>query len=184
MINYQIVKAYGYKLSLLFVLWTLVLIPVCMAGSVEKKIDSEAIVEAHNKWRSRVGVPDLQWSPELARMARQWANTLKTRNCRLEHSGREGYGENIFRASAVIWSDGRREIQEITPEKVVDSWGSEVKNYNYETDTCSGVCGHYTQIVWEETRKVGCGMAVCEDKSQVWVCNYYPPGNYVGKKPY
>ena len=53
MINYQIVKAYGYKLSLLFVLWTLVLIPVSMAGSVEKKIDSEAIVEAHNKWRSR-----------------------------------------------------------------------------------------------------------------------------------
>ena len=47
------------------------------------------------------------------------------------------------------------------------------------------MCGHYTQMVWQTSTKVGCAMAVCEDsQEQVWVCQYQPAGNWVGKKPY
>jgi hypothetical protein len=45
------------------------------------------------------------------------------------------------------------------------------------------VCGHYTQIVWRNTKSVGC--AVARGKGvEVWVCNYDPPGNYAGQRPY
>ena len=44
-------------------------------------------------------------------------------------------------------------------------------------------CGHYTQVVWANTLSVGCGVAVCPTGTIV-VCNYAPPGNYVGEKPY
>ena len=45
------------------------------------------------------------------------------------------------------------------------------------------MCGHYTQIVWETTQKVGCAKIQC-DGFDLWVCNYDPPGNWVGEKPY
>jgi len=69
------------------------------------------------------------------------------------------------------------------PKDVVDSWGNEIENYNYEDNSCSGVCGHYTQIVWATTKKVGCAKIKC-DGNDIWVCNYDPPGNWVGQKPY
>jgi pathogenesis-related protein 1 len=67
---------------------------------------------------------------------------------------------------------------------VVDAWGNEVNYYSYADNSCSGVCGHYTQLVWQSTREVGCAMAVCGDKAQIWVCTYHPAGNFVGQKPY
>lgn len=97
------------------------------------------------------------------------------------------YGENLFRGSALEWSDGRKEIQKLSSKQVVKDWGSEKADYDYASNTCEDgkLCGHYTQIVWRATTKVGCGVAVCEDtQEQVWVYQYQPAGNWVGKKPY
>ena len=96
------------------------------------------------------------------------------------------YGENLYWASARRWSDGTVEVQQVSPEKVVLSWASEKKNYSLTSNSCQNgkICGHYTQIVWKQSKIVGCGRAFCEDKSQVWVCNYHPPGNVVGQSPY
>jgi hypothetical protein len=41
--------------------------------------------------------------------------------------------------------------------------------------------GHYTQIIWPETQKVGCAIA----RGEHWdflVCRYWPAGNIVGRK--
>lgn len=157
--------------------------------AVAEGIDSEKIVAAHNKWRAKVGVGKLGYSPDLAQSAQAWANHLQQSNqCRMQHSKPQGkYGENLFWASALVWSDGRRELMSIDPEKAVDSWGSEKRNYNYQENSCTTgkMCGHYTQMVWKDTSRVGCAMAVCEDtKDQIWVCRYQPAGNWVGQKPY
>ena len=146
-------------------------------------VDRTAMVAIHNRWRAEVGVPGLRWSDKLAGVAQGWADRLKSEGCAMYHSG-NGYGENIYKASALIWSDGRRELQKKTPQQVTNSWGSEIKFYNYADNSCSGVCGHYTQLVWKDTKEVGCGMAVCGDNSQVWVCSYAPAGNVIGQKPY
>jgi len=146
-------------------------------------IDQAAMVAAHNRWRAEVGVSGLRWSDKLAGVAQGWANQLKSESCAMYHSG-NGYGENIYKASALMWSDGRHELQKKTPQQVTDSWGSEIKFYDYAENSCSGVCGHYTQLVWKDTREVGCGMAVCSDNSQIWVCSYAPAGNIIGQKPY
>jgi hypothetical protein len=40
---------------------------------------------------------------------------------------------------------------------------SESKFYNRRTNSCVGVaCGHYTQLVWGNTREVGCGVGSCQ----------------------
>jgi len=71
------------------------------------------------------------------------------------------------------------------------SWyASEKVHYDYDSQGCSGVCGHYTQIVWATSRQVGCAVHRCRpltglyDSGTYLVCNYYPPGNVRGQRPY
>lgn len=169
-------------------------IPTPSTYSNAPTIDSASLVVTHNKWRSQVGVPPLGWSNSLAQDAQGWADKLKEKNnCAMVHAtqqqGKE-QGENLFWASArtKTWLDGKVEVevQNISTAFIVDDWASEIRDYNYVTNECDSgsMCGHYTQIVWRKSQEVGCGMAICPDKSQVWVCRYNPPGNYKGKRPY
>ena len=132
------------------------------------------MLNTHNAWRQRYRIPNLTWSPQLASYAQQWANTL-LQNGRFEHRRNSPYGENLAAASG----------QQMTPERVVNMWGAEVSDYNYAANSCrpGKVCGHFTQIVWRNTTQVGCGMARNAQR-EVWVCNYNPPGNVIGQKPY
>ncbi len=149
-------------------------------------IDEAKVLVAHNKWRAEVGAPEMAYSKELASLAQAWADQLKnTHDCNMKHSA-GAFGENIFWQSALAWSNGRRELLPIAPHEVVDAWGGEKKHYRYADNACaaSEVCGHYTQLVWKKSTSVGCGVAVCGNRDQIWVCQYSPAGNRVGEKPY
>ena len=132
----------------------------------------QELLLAHNQVRARVGVPPLAWSAELASYAQEWAERLIERR-EFGHRPVTPLGENLFAISGGVSS----------PRKVVGVWAAEGKDYNYRTNRCRGVCGHYTQIVWRETRQVGCGVARGGGR-EVWVCNYDPPGNWDGRRPY
>jgi len=155
-------------------------------------VNPAEIVLAHNRIRNRYKLSNLSWSNQLAKFSQQWANHLKsTNNCQMRHRPHRGqhktnYGENLLWASPLKWSDGRIEVQKFTSTMVVDDWASEVDYYDYPSNRCHSnkQCGHYTQIVWRDTRQVGCARAICSDSSQVWVCSYDPPGNWAGKQPY
>lgn len=163
-------------------------------SSGAERLSEEAtaeLVATHNRVRAMVKAPPLVWEPKLAAFAQEWAEELKRRGCDLKHRPRKGefaqkYGENLYWGSPVMFSDGRREVKVTSAEKVVLSWASESSFYDAATHTCAAgkVCGHYTQVVWSETQRVGCAQAVCEDRSQVWVCNYDPPGNFLGRHPF
>lgn len=155
-------------------------------NSVFNSAQQTEFVAIHNRWRKEVGAPPLKWSSALAATAQAWADHLKEANgCKMQHS-HSGLGENLHWASPATWSDGRVAEQVETPTLVVNSWASEKQDYNHRKNSCApgAICGHYTQVVWRDTKQFGCGRAVCEDLSQIWVCNYQPAGNYVGQKPY
>ena len=133
---------------------------------------AQPMLDAHNAVRARLGLPPLVWSPELARVAQDWANNLiSTRE--LTHQQNNRYGENLYAISGGTSS----------PAQVVKLWADEARNYAVRTNSCAGVCGHYTQMVWRATRDVGCAEAT-DRYRQVWVCEYDPPGNVVGYRPY
>lgn len=130
------------------------------------------MLAAHNEIRARVFVPPFRWSDRLAARAQEWAVYL-LREGQFHHRPRPAFGENLFEIM------GSRAL----PTDVVGDWASETRDYSYRTNTCAGVCGHYTQLIWRGTREVGC--AVARDPArEVWVCNYDPPGNWVGERPY
>ena len=131
-----------------------------------------AMLDAHNAVRASVGVPPLVWSPGLAAVAQNWANNLIATH-RFAHSAADRYGENLYAISGA-WA---------SPAQVVGAWAAEARGYDIRSNGCMGVCGHYTQIVWQTTRAVGCADAA-DAYREVWVCEYDPPGNVVGYRPY
>jgi uncharacterized protein YkwD len=130
------------------------------------------MLAAHNEVRAGVDVPALVWSDYLAAHAQDWAWHL-LRNQQFYHRPNSNFGENLFEISG----------GSALPAQVVEDWASEARDYNYRANTCHGVCGHYTQLVWRNTREVGCAVARTSNV-EVWVCNYDPPGNWVGQRPY
>jgi uncharacterized protein YkwD len=130
------------------------------------------ILAAHNSVRAKVGVPPLVWSDAMAERARHWANTLLARG-EFAHSPKSPFGENLYEIRGAFASPG----------EVVKAWADESAGYDYRRNQCSGVCGHYTQIIWADTKEVGCASARSRNR-EVWVCNYNPPGNWIGRRPY
>lgn len=134
----------------------------------------QVLLAAHNDARAAVGAPPLSWSGKVAATAETWAAELASRGCDLQHSTGGPYGENLYWSSAPSGAGA-----------VVGSWTDEAQHYNARKNKCARgeVCGHYTQVVWADSTELGCAMASC-GSAQVWVCNYDPPGNFVGQKPF
>ncbi|XP_061349915.1 pathogenesis-related protein PR-1-like [Gastrolobium bilobum] len=140
----------------------------------ERSFASQFLIP-HNAARSKVRVPPLVWSAKLTRYA-QWYANQRSNDCALEHSNGR-YGENLFWGGGAGW----------TPAQAVKLWAEEEQYYDYNLNSCDEgqMCGHYTQIVWNNTRKVGCASVACSgDQGTFITCNYHPPGNYIGERPY
>lgn len=61
-------------------------------------------------------------------------------------------------------------------------WYSEIEFYNYTNPDTFDDAGHFTQLVWKNSKEIGIGIAVSKlDGDTYIVANYYPPGNYPGK---
>jgi uncharacterized protein YkwD len=133
---------------------------------------ARGMLAAHNAVRARVGMSPLAWSDRLAARSQDWADTLLARK-QFIHRANSTYGENLFEIIGTTASAAQ----------VVNAWAAESRDYDYNSNRCRGVCGHYTQIVSRDTKEVGCGVARGGGR-EVWVCDYDPPGNLVGKPPY
>ncbi|NXR12512.1 PI16 inhibitor, partial [Semnornis frantzii] len=145
----------------------------------EKKI----ILDEHNRYRSQVSPPavdmlKMSWDTELEAFAQAYAE-----KCIWDHNKERGRrGENLFAMAPSL-----------DLHFAVEDWNGEEKYYNLSTSTCvpGQMCGHYTQVVWASTHQIGCGAKFCEkidgietEGMHLLVCNYYPPGNMKGRKPY
>jgi len=124
---------------------------------------SQEALSRHNTYRSKHNVPDLAWSDGLASSAQEWAD-----GCRIPmvHSGA---GENLAYGFGSIGA-------------AIDAWYNEVDKYDYDNPGFSGETGHFTQIVWKSTQSLGCAAGNCPDvNGGYYVCQYDPPGNYIGQ---
>ena len=141
----------------------------------------DRVLAAHNRERMTLGVAPLSWDPALAIDAAKWAKYLAATG-KFEHApedGRQPEGENLWAGTKGYYS----------AEAMVDGWVREKRYYkpgrfpdNSTTGKAADV-GHYTQLMWRETGRVGCAVAtgVQED---VLVCRYSDAGNYTGETPF
>ncbi|NXB07875.1 CRIS2 protein, partial [Cnemophilus loriae] len=146
------------------------------ALSSSRAEQQKLIVDRHNALRRGVkptasNMMKMEWYPPAAENAQYWAN-----QCTLRHSPpnlrRTNVlcGENLFMSSAPFsWSD------------VLQAWYNEEKNFKYGTGarTKGAMFGHYTQLIWYNSYKVGCGVSYCPTGpyKYFYVCQYCPAGN-------
>jgi len=144
--------------------------------------EMQAALDKHNEYRCMHGVPSLTWDADLAASAQAWAD-----NGVWGHSPppRVINGENI--GENLAWGAPRRSALQATV-----AWYDEILHtdpHGLATST-SGVdgetVGHYTQIVWKSTSKIGCGKARLafggtEVEGDFIVCQYGPAGNWAGQ---
>lgn len=148
---------------------------------------------AHNQARSGTlnpepspALPPVSWDPILADTAYDYlvkcestSGTLVDHNANRTSDyaalGGSGYvGENIYASTAST----------VTPAAAVSDWMSEASMYDYATNT--GNAGHYTQVVWRTSVRIGCAIVNCPGVQypDTILCDYAPGGNIVGEKPY
>ncbi len=140
---------------------------------------SNRILAAHNNERARFDVPPLVWDESLAISARDWAQEL-ARSGRFEHSSpgvRHQAGENLFMGTSGAYP----------VEAMVGNFLDERRDFTPGTfpaiarDGDWHNVGHYTQIIWRQTRQVGCAIAKGAHDDYL-VCRYWPAGNVYGQR--
>ncbi|CAH7221501.1 cysteine-rich secretory protein 1 [Phodopus roborovskii] len=146
--------------------------------STTRESVQEEIVNKHNELRRKVSPPasdllKMQWSGDAQVNAQRWANL-----CTQQHSPQEERtihircGENLFMASyPASWSEA------------IQSWFDESNDFVFGSGPkkSGAVIGHYTQLVWNTSYEVACGVAECPDQPLrfYYVCHYCPPGNFL-----
>jgi len=139
------------------------------------------MMRTHNQARARIGAPDLAWDTELAKDAALYAGSL-ARSGRFAHDPQRGrkerQGENLWMGTRNAYSHA----------DMVGFWVDEDRYFkrgrfpaNSTTGNWSDI-GHYTQIIWPTTRRVGCAM-VNNQSYDYLVCRYSPAGNVMGRDP-
>ena len=133
-----------------------------------------SIVNRHNKYRGEHRVGKLTWNKNLSGYAKKYMNKKGSgkHTCPdFAHSG-GSYGENL----AIGYS---------TPTQATVAWGDERKDYNFNKPGFSAGTGHFTQMVWKNTKQVGCARKYCTSSNvpRGWylACEYYPRGNVIGQ---
>ena len=155
--------------------------PLLLGGTVARVDFNARLLAAHNAERSRLGIPALDWDKDLAADARVWADELAATG-RFEHSpddpGKPLQGENLWAGTPLAYA----------PEAMVGLWRAERSDYRpgiFPNNSRSGdveKVGHYTQLIWRNSRRVGCASAVGRDE-EFLVCRYSEAGNITGQRP-
>ncbi|KAH7947796.1 hypothetical protein HPB52_015896 [Rhipicephalus sanguineus] len=126
----------------------------------------QQVLRRHNYYRRKHGVPPLKMSRKLNEHCQRRAVRLAKLD-RLDHGGAK-YAESIaaFPKEGNNGSLGR---------SVVDSWYSEIEQYDFSNGYYSKDTGHFTQIIWKKTRMVGTGSAVSPKSDRIFVASCYDP---------
>lgn len=177
-------------------------LPACGGTNGLTATEMREIVLEHNRARMEADayrpsgtppLPAVSWDCDVAAVAQEWAT---------ESEGTQGHSRGSWRQRRYSRLTGLRGTAAKLGENLawrgstaddvgsavagVIGWNNEKADYNHETLACSGpACGHYTQVIWRESDKVGCGVkrdqVVLRNRRYPYgyflVCNYHTVGN-------
>uniref|UniRef100_A0A8D8RP62 Pathogenesis-related protein 1A n=1 Tax=Cacopsylla melanoneura TaxID=428564 RepID=A0A8D8RP62_9HEMI len=142
----------------------------------------QAGLDAHNVYRKKHRAPALGYNQQVAKVAQAWASKLIgsiSKGGHLQHRPNNKYGENLWMGSGYKFSD------EEAIKFAIKSWYDEISIYKQYLGREPNMAnfmkwGHFTQVVWKGSTKLGMGIAR-KNGYIVVVANYDPPGNYKGQ---
>lgn len=152
-----------------------------LAGNTGTASFDSRLLAVQNRERAAIGVEPLAWDPSLAHAAQGWADHLAAAGA-FAHAPKDmraPQGENLWAGTR-----GRYSL-----EAMVEAWAREKRWFRPAPIPAASTTGrfedvgHYTQLIWRDTRRVGCAMATGA-REDVLVCRYSEAGNWIGEKPF
>ncbi|XP_002667823.1 Golgi-associated plant pathogenesis-related protein 1 [Danio rerio] len=140
-----------------------------MAGASFK----QEFLQTHNQYRHQHQAPPLVYREDLCRAAQKWAEHMLSKKS-LGHSETEN-GENVYYSFSSVKKTP-------TGKEAVDSWYSEIKDYNFAKSGHQPKTGHFTQVVWKSSKELGVGLAT--DGNTVFVVGQYKPAGNITNAGY
>lgn len=153
------------------------------------------LLERHNFYRRQEaqnnlgsGMIEMEWDYDLETVAQTFANqgTFAGHNSNRTNHYEQLIGENVNGVGENWFSGPPTGGSGSMPEDAVHAWvdfkwpaawtGQPADCSEREAfyGECAGMTGHFTQVLWEGSYKVGCGYTSTHGTT----CNYFPPGNF------
>lgn len=143
-------------------------------GQTAVAIDKTAVLEKINGYRRSHQAPDVTWSDTISSSVSQpWTDHLAATKTFEHNPDSLDYGENL--AMSGPSNDLTKAV-----ENAIVMWYSEVNKYDFDNPGYAPNTGHFTQLVWVNTKRIGVGVTVGSSSEVYVVMNYDPPGNYLG----
>lgn len=142
----------------------------------------QVMLDAHNAERASLGLSALRWNDALAQDAARYADDM-ARTGLFRHSSRNSRaiasGENLWMGPRRLYAYEAM-VGAFLAEKAL--FRAQAKLPDFSSTGHWQDVGHYTQMIWRDTREVGCAVGDGADYEYL-VCRYYPAGNAFGKGP-
>lgn len=152
--------------------------------------EQDYVTDYHNRLRSKVSqgltsqpgasnMLEFHWDPEMARIAQRLAD-----QCVFDHDCSQCRSVRRFKVGQNLYiSYTTRTDKRVNWKAAMDGWFNEidifpvssVTRYNFSKET-----GHYSQMVWADTDRIGCGVTQFPSDgwiARLYVCNYGSAGN-------
>ena len=140
----------------------------------------DELIYYHNFYRKKHSVGELSIDMDLEHLAQKTVYLCETSG-KLMHSNTLYNGQTIGQNLYVSGESG------LNGFKVVSNWYRESIYYDYDKGQSKygQEIGHFSQIVWKDTTKIGCAFT-----PGIWnnilpsyyiCCNYFPAGNIPGQ---
>lgn len=143
----------------------------------------DVVLSLHNIERRLNGVSDLSLDDSISQGCYDWAKRcVKERNYR--HSGVSGMGENVANTACRESStDGEVAAHLFGLWMAEKAWFNNGPRFPDCRTSMTQEIGHYSQIMWRRTAKLGVGFFRSGDEAFL-VCRYVEPGNVLGQRVY
>ncbi|UMM40687.1 hypothetical protein L5515_017215 [Caenorhabditis briggsae] len=122
----------------------------------------EWLVSYHNVYRSKHNAPALIVDPVLESRGKRWADELAYHRGCLVHEQPRTYGENLF-----FFGARHLPSPQTLAAAIIQSFYLEGIGYNYSSWKPMSFfkTGHFTQLIWKDSRKIGVGVSIVKSSS-------------------
>ena len=158
-------------------------------GNYAAKTAIEGAVNRQNCYRKKAGLGELKIDPALQKRAQAWVDYLKdSDSCKMRHPGTTGNQSECrqyLNGECGVSGDGQNIARQESSQQVdlqgpsafnwaVDGWYDECQEYRDHgwNSKPGNETGHYTQLMWKDATRIGCGAANCGPNVVLVNCNY------------
>ena len=135
---------------------------------------SRDLIREHNTLRAST----MRLHSHGHQMLRVWLSVgliILPAQCQLEHGPNDELKQRNLGQNLAFVSGGN-----VTANRISDMWYDELKDYDFGKPGYASNTGHFTQLVWRDTKQIGIGRA-SKGHSVFVAGNYSPAGNVQGR---